>query len=53
MIVVMKPEATEEQINQVEEKLIDMGFSVHFSQGVDYTILGAIGDKSGVDPREL
>ena len=53
MIVVMKPEATEEEINQVEEKLIDMGFSVHFSQGVDYTILGAIGDKSGVDPREL
>ncbi len=53
MIVVMKPEATEEQINEVEEKLIDLGFSVHFSQGVDYTTLGAIGDKSGIDPREL
>lgn len=53
MIVVMKPEATEEQINAVEEKLIDLGFSVHFSQGVDYTTLGAIGDKSGIDPREL
>ncbi len=53
MIVVMKPEATEEQITQVEEKLIDLGFSVHFSQGVDYTTLGAIGDKSGIDPREL
>lgn len=53
MIVVMKPEATEEQINEVEERLIDLGFSVHFSQGVDYTTLGAIGDKSGIDPREL
>jgi len=53
MIVVMKPEATEAQINEVEEKLIDLGFSVHFSQGVDYTTLGAIGDKSGIDPREL
>ncbi len=53
MIVVMKPEASEEQINEVEEKLIDLGFSVHFSQGVDYTTLGAIGDKSGIDPREL
>ncbi|MEF8836423.1 MAG: 3-deoxy-7-phosphoheptulonate synthase [Candidatus Bipolaricaulota bacterium] len=53
MIVVMKPDATEEEINEVEEKLIDLGFSVHFSQGVDYTTLGAIGDKSGVDPREL
>ncbi|MBS3812863.1 MAG: 3-deoxy-7-phosphoheptulonate synthase [Candidatus Acetothermia bacterium] len=53
MIVVMKPEATDEQVEEVENKLADMGFSVHFSQGVDYTTLGAIGDKSGVDPREL
>lgn len=53
MIVVMKPEATEDQIEEVEQKLNDMGFSVHFSQGIDYTTLGAIGDKSGVDPREL
>jgi len=53
MIVVMKPEATEAEINEVEEKLIELGFSVHFSQGVDYTTLGAIGDKSGIDPREL
>ncbi len=53
MIVVMKPEATDEQVQEVENKLADMGFSVHFSQGVDYITLGAIGDKSGVDPREL
>jgi len=53
MIVVMKPEATEEQIEEVQNKLNDLGFEVHFSQGVNYTILGAIGDKEGVDPREL
>lgn len=53
MVVVMKPEATEEQIEEVNDKLIELGFEVHFSKGVNYTILGAIGDKRGVDPREL
>ncbi len=53
MIVVMKPDATKDQVTQVEEKLVEMGFSVHFSQGVDYMTLGAIGDKSGIDAREL
>lgn len=53
MIVVMKPDASEEQIAEVKQKLNNMGFDVHFSRGVNYTILGAIGDKEGVDPREL
>ncbi len=53
MIVVMRPGATREQIEAVTERLLALGFKVHFSRGVDYTILGAIGDKRGVDPREL
>ena len=53
MIVVMKPRATREQIEEVSKKLLELGFEVHFSQGVNYTILGAIGEKRGVDPREL
>ena len=53
MIIVMKPEAKDEEIQEVEDKLRDMGFEVHASQGVNYTILGAIGDKEGVDTREL
>ncbi len=53
MVVIMKPDATEEQIQEVNDKLIELGFEVHFSKGVNYTILGAIGDKRGIDPRQL
>jgi len=53
MVVVMKADAMEEQIQAVSEKLKALGFQVHRSTGVKYTILGAIGDKSGIDPREL
>ncbi len=53
MILVMKPGATQEQIAAASEKLVELGFRVHLSQGVDYTILGAIGDKRGIDPRQL
>jgi len=53
VIVVMKPGATRAQIAAVSEKLVELGFRIHISQGVNYTILGAIGDKRGIDPREL
>lgn len=46
MIIVMHPEATEEQLNHVIEKLKKFGFGVHLSKGVERTIIGAIGDKS-------
>lgn len=53
MVVVMKESATEEQIQNVVSKLIDMNFDVHRSTGVTRTVIGAIGDKRGVDPRNL
>lgn len=53
MIVVMEPDATEEQIREVEAKLVEWGFKVHPSEGVDRTILGVIGDTRGVDPRNI
>ncbi|OGC04924.1 3-deoxy-7-phosphoheptulonate synthase [candidate division WOR-1 bacterium RIFOXYA12_FULL_43_27] len=49
MIIVMKPEATEEQINFVSEKLKKHGFGVHFSRGTERTVIGAIGDKSAIE----
>ncbi|HBF35689.1 MAG TPA: 3-deoxy-7-phosphoheptulonate synthase [Firmicutes bacterium] len=45
MIVVMNQEATEEQIQHVQDKLKEWGFGIHFSKGVERTILGAIGQK--------
>ena len=53
MVVVMDGHATEDQIQSVIAKLTDLGFDVHRSTGVTRTVLGAIGDKTGVDPRDL
>jgi 3-deoxy-7-phosphoheptulonate synthase len=46
MIVIMKPSATDEQINHVVEKLKKQGFGVHLSKGTERTVIGAIGDKT-------
>ncbi|MEW6695839.1 MAG: 3-deoxy-7-phosphoheptulonate synthase [Bacillota bacterium] len=46
MIVVMSPRADEDRINAVTERLKRAGFKIHLSQGVERTIIGAIGDKT-------
>lgn len=49
MIIVMNAGASENQIAHIREKLEEWGFGIHFSQGVERTIIGAIGQKrSGV-----
>lgn len=45
MIVVMSTGATAPQIERVKEKLTQMGFGIHYSKGVERTILGVIGEK--------
>jgi 3-deoxy-7-phosphoheptulonate synthase len=45
MIVVMNTNASEAQIRHVEERLKDWGFGIHFSKGVERTIIGVIGQK--------
>jgi 3-deoxy-7-phosphoheptulonate synthase len=49
MIIIMRPDATDEQINHVVEKLKQHGFGIHLSQGVERTVIGAIGDKSVIE----
>lgn len=53
MVVVMEPGATEAQIQNVIAHLKELKFDIHRSDGVTHTILGAIGDKTGVDTRQL
>src|SRR3954468_24070586 len=43
MVVVMEERATEEQIEQVVSRLVEMGMDVHRSTGVSRTVLGAVG----------
>jgi 3-deoxy-7-phosphoheptulonate synthase len=53
MVVIMKVGASEKQIHQASQELERLGFSVHRVDGVMRTILGAIGDKRGIDPQRL
>ncbi len=51
MVIVMEEHASEEQIQNVIGKLVEKNFDVHRSTGVRHTVLGAIGDKRGLDLR--
>lgn len=53
MVIVMKETATDAQIQTVAEKLEQTGFAVHKVVGVHRTILGAIGEKFGIDIRSF
>jgi 3-deoxy-7-phosphoheptulonate synthase len=53
MVIVMQPGAREEQVQAVIERLVEKGFDVHRSTGVERTVLGAIGNKNGIDIRDF
>lgn len=44
MIIVLKPEATERQIDHVIDRLRELGLKAHISKGEERTIIGVIGD---------
>ncbi|MBX6314564.1 MAG: 3-deoxy-7-phosphoheptulonate synthase [Isosphaeraceae bacterium] len=54
MIIVLKPHPTPEQIRHVVERIEELGFVPHLSQGVSRTIIGVIGDeeKLRVEPLQ-
>jgi 3-deoxy-7-phosphoheptulonate synthase len=53
MIVAMQDSASEEQIQDVVEHLVRMGFSVHRTTGERQTILAAVGARTDFDTRNL
>ncbi len=53
MIVAMQEQASEEQIQKVIERLIEMGFEVHRSTGARQTVLGAVGARREFDIRDV
>ncbi len=53
MIIVMQHGATPEQIAEVTDRLEQDGFKIHLSEGVEKTIIGAVGDKSRLDAMSL
>ena len=53
MILVMKPRATEKQIERVVKKIEKAGMRVHVSKGTERTIIGAIGDERVLQQQQL
>jgi 3-deoxy-7-phosphoheptulonate synthase len=53
MIVAMQDAASEEQIQDVIEHLVRMGFSVHRTTGARQTVLAAVGARIDFDTRNL
>jgi 3-deoxy-7-phosphoheptulonate synthase len=45
--------ATEEQIQRVINRLMNMGFDIHRSTGARHTVLGAVGAKVDFDTRDI
>ncbi len=48
MMIIMKPDATEEQIQHVVDRLAGVGARGHVSRGEFVTIIGAIGDREQI-----
>src|SRR5215472_10030732 len=49
----MQEAASEEQIQQVIERLVNMGFEIHRSTGARQTVLGAVGARVDFDIRDI
>jgi len=51
-IIVLKPNATEEDIKRIVKKLESRGLGVNISKGTERTVIGVIGDTSKVSEEE-
>ena len=53
MMIIMKANATPQQTEAVIAKVKAEGLSVHLSQGVEATIIGAIGETHSIPPERF
>ncbi|MBE2220748.1 MAG: 3-deoxy-7-phosphoheptulonate synthase [Anaerolineae bacterium] len=53
MIVVMKPEATEEHVQAIIDRVEHVGCKTHVIVGADQTVIGVIGDGRSIDIRQI
>jgi 3-deoxy-7-phosphoheptulonate synthase len=53
MIIVLKPDATQNDIEHIIGKLEDVGLKAHISKGKERTIIGAIGDERVLREQSL
>ena len=53
MIIVFKPQATEEDIDRVLDRMRELGLKSQISRGEERTIIGVIGDERLLDNQPL
>jgi 3-deoxy-7-phosphoheptulonate synthase len=53
MVIIIEPNVSESQIEEVIKRLNDLGFDVHRSTGVNRTVLGVIGNVEKIDIRDI
>ncbi len=53
MIVAMQHEATEDQIQQVLARMVEIGFNVHRTTGTQQTVLAGVGQPASFDVQDF
>ncbi len=53
MIIVLRPHPTQQEIDHVVERIEELGFKAHLSQGEHRTIIGVIGDEEKIQAEPL
>jgi 3-deoxy-7-phosphoheptulonate synthase len=53
MIIVLRPDSTKEQIDHILDRIRDLGFKPHVSEGTARTIIGVIGDENQLQVTPL
>ncbi|MBS7216609.1 MAG: 3-deoxy-7-phosphoheptulonate synthase, partial [[Clostridium] spiroforme] len=51
MIIVLKPNVSDESIKKIEDIIISKGVQPHVSKGEIQTIIGMVGDTTRIDPK--
>ncbi|HEX9891183.1 MAG TPA: 3-deoxy-7-phosphoheptulonate synthase [Actinomycetota bacterium] len=51
MVVVMKADATDQDLHALLDRIDALGFRAHTSRGAERTVVGIIGDERPVDPQ--
>jgi 3-deoxy-7-phosphoheptulonate synthase len=53
MVIILSPSATQQDIDNVIDRIESAGLNVHVSKGEERTIIGAVGDVRKLEPENL
>lgn len=53
MVIIMKPGVPQQEIDRLQERMEGQGLKVHLSQGLNYCLLGLVGDTNRIDISQL